>query len=282
MAISTAIFVGQELLSTYTGFERLLDDYLALSVVGLLRGYVWQLLTFQFLHASLFHLICNLIGLYFFGRAMEECLGRARFLQLYLISGVVGGLLQVGFAATSYSFGAGSAVLGTPVVGASAGVFGLVTAFATLFPDRVLTLLVFFVIPVSMRARTLLWISLGLAVFGLLTREPGVAHAAHLGGIAAGFLFIRTLVQGRGFRLRWSPRRPFVRRPRRVLVRAASGRQAAWQRPESRQAEELSPEQFITQEVDPILEKISAHGFQSLTDRERQILENARARISRR
>jgi hypothetical protein len=107
-----------------------------------------------------------------------------------------------------------------------------------------------------------------------------MADAAHLGGILAGFLFIRLLVQGRGFRIRWASS-PSVRRPR-VLVRTAAGKRAPWQNATPRNLDALPAEEFISREVDPILDKISAHGFQSLTERERQILEQARSKISRR
>ncbi len=273
MAVNTAVLVVQ-LLGRNTALGSGIENYLALSLDGLKHGFIWQLLTFQFLHGGLLHLLLNLIAIYFFGRPMEDYLGRRRFLQLYLGSGVVGGVCQVvldGFILNDP---------GRAVLGASAGAFGLVSAFATLFPDRTLTLLVFFVLPISLRARTLIWISIGIGVLGLLgVLDPGVAHAAHLGGILAGFLFVRGFVQGRGFRIRWvaptSPNRS------RILVGTAAKR-AAWQRADASKLDALPPEEFISREVDPILDKISAHGFQSLTERERQILEKARAKISRR
>jgi membrane associated rhomboid family serine protease len=273
MAIIASCFVVQSLAGDRGGW---IDRNLALSLDGLGRGYLWQLLTFQFLHGGLFHLICNLIVLYFFGRALEEHLGRRRFLRLYLGSGVVGGLLQMLFAAVSSHFGGAAA----GVVGASAGVFGLVAAYAALFPDRTLTLLVFFVLPVSLRARTLLWLSIGLAVFGIMVPGDGVAHAAHLGGIIAGWGYIRWFIGG-GARAGWGTSGPSARRPR-VLARTASKDRAPWRRGDAATTDDLPPEEFMSREVDPILDKISAHGFQSLTDRERQILEKARAKITRR
>ena len=93
--------------------------------------------------------------------------------------------------------------------GASAGAFGLVAAFAVLFPDQRLVMLLFFIIPLVMRARTLLWLSVALAVLGILLPYFGIgfmgniAHAAHLGGILTGFLFAHCV---RGFRVP-----PFIR-----------------------------------------------------------------------
>ncbi|MCL4181760.1 MAG: rhomboid family intramembrane serine protease [Verrucomicrobia bacterium] len=273
MALNTLVLLVQ-LLSRGTALGNVIGAYLPLSYEGLSHGFVWQLISFQFLHADQFHLFFNLLAIYFFGRPMEEYLGRSRFLQLYLTSGVVGGLCQVVFAPIWPNY------FGGQVVGASAGAFGLVAAFATLFPDRTLTLLLFFVVPVNMRARTLIWISVGLATLGLLNPGGQMADAAHLGGILTGFLYIRWLVQGRGWRIRWAA--PPAANRSRILVGTAPRKRAVWQQSDSGKLDALPAEEFISREVDPILDKISAHGFQSLTEKERQILEQARARISRR
>src|SRR5579863_5779182 len=85
-------FALQQIDVAYLHFS--IFDYLALSDQGLRQGYVWQLLTFQFLHSGILHLFSNLIGLWFFGRFVEDRLGKAHFLKLYFLSGVAGGLLQ--------------------------------------------------------------------------------------------------------------------------------------------------------------------------------------------
>jgi hypothetical protein len=148
-----------------------------------------------------------------------------------------------------------------------------------MFPDRVLTLLVFFVIPVSMRARTLLWISLGLAAFGILVPHGPVADGAHLGGILTGVAYVRWRSAAGRWHLRWPSVRP---RARRELVTTATTKGSAWRRAQRGSPDDLPTEEFISREVDPILDKISAHGIQSLTERERRILEAARAKMSRR
>ena len=273
MAVNVAVFVIQSFLDHYRIFP--FTASFALSLQGLARGWYWQLLTFQFLHGGLFHLICNLIAIYFFGRAIEEVLGGRRMLRLYLAAGAIGGLCQMllAFAAPQYFGGA--------VLGASAGAFGLVATFAMLFPDRILTLLVFFVLPISMRARTLLWLSLALAVFGILVPGGILADGAHLGGILTGVIYVHWILQGRGWRLRLPTVRPLARRPR-ELVKAASAGRSAWSDSPSRRSDHVAPEEFISREVDPILEKISAFGIQSLTERERKILEAARAKMAKR
>ena len=138
------------------------DDYFALSVDGLRHGFAWQLLTYQFMHGGWLHLLLNCWAIYVFGREVEGTLGRRRFLTLYFSSGVIGGLFQ---ALAGVLLGGGFAAC---VVGASAGAFGLVAAFATMYPERPLMLLLFFIIPVSMRAKYLLLFSALLTVFGLV------------------------------------------------------------------------------------------------------------------
>jgi membrane associated rhomboid family serine protease len=166
------------------------DDRFALSLNGIKSGYIWQLLTYQVMHASFLHIFLNSWAIFVFGREVEIYLGKARMLALYFTSGIAGGLLQMlGAWLLPEHFGDGG------VVGASAGAFGLVTAYAVLFPHRVLILLLFFVLPVKMRARTLLWLSIAIAVVGVIVPFGNIAHAAHLGGILSGYVFSRLVTQ---------------------------------------------------------------------------------------
>jgi membrane associated rhomboid family serine protease len=267
-----ACFVVQTIAEGLWGYHRI-DSLFTLSLQGLKEGRIYQLVTFQFMHASLWHLLGNMIGLYFFGRSMEETLGKKGLLTLYLLSGTIGGLLQIALAFTFPAFFVGG------VLGASAGVFGLIAAFATRSPDQPITLLVFFVLPVTFKAKVLLLIEAAIAFLGLFGYLTGnVAHAAHLGGMLTGIFYIRWLGSlTRPFEF-W---RPFARRnpPKRELVSAAPRR--TW-RSAGPPMEDLPPAEFISREVDPILEKISAQGIHSLTERERQILEAARNKMAKR
>ena len=259
------------------------EDYFALSWDGLKHGYVWQLLSFQFLHANIWHLLFNCLAIYMFGREVELSLGAKRFLILYFSSGVIGGLLQdsAGSLAEIFRNSEWARSFAAPTVGASAGAFGLIAAFATLFPERSLTLLLFFIIPVTMRAKFLLLFSGLLAIFGILF--PGstgnMANAAHLGGMLTGIFFIR-------YALHWNFRWPTLGRrrgePPRRLVKVNSASSALWGRAKSITDVDVPAEDFLSREVDPILDKISAHGIQSLTERERRILEAARERMGKR
>ena len=255
------------------------DHLFALSLDGLKQDhYFWQLITFQFMHGGIVHLLLNCWMLYVFGRAVEEVLGARNLLVLYLTSGVLGGLLQM----------LGELILerilpdhvGGAVVGASAGVFGLVAAFATLYPERPLTLLLLFIIPVNMRAKYLLLGSALLAVYGTVFPFGGIAHAAHLGGMFMGIAYVRQIVHWQWNWLNF--RRPPRRVPPREMVRVNAGEASVWLRRPTATPEELPPAEFISKEVDPILDKISAHGIHSLTERERKTLEAARKKMEKR
>jgi len=227
-----------------------LEEHLALSLTGIKHGEVWQLLTFQFLHGGILHIALNGLTLYSFGRFMEQDLGRSRFLTLYFLSGIAGGVLQI---AATWLLRQNPHV---PVVGASAGIAGLLGAFILSHPDLRLIL---FPIPFKIRAWTLLWIVLPVSIIGTVIPFGGVAHAAHLGGLLAGGAFVRWT---------WKARRttppPFLAKPP-VATK-----------------EEIATDDFIASEVDPILDKIAKQGIHSLTERERKILESARARMGKR
>lgn len=255
---------------------RILQDYLPLSVEGLRHGYVWQLVTFQFLHSNFEHLLFNCIVIFMFGRGVEEALSRRAFLTLYFSSGIIGGLFQ----------SLASVILGQAgsVVGASAGGFGLTAAYAVLFPDSVFMLL--FILPVP--ARFFLVIAAVIAGLGIAPGTehlvapitgPNVAHAAHLGGLLTGIVFVRYAVH---WRFSWPRMQRPGRSPIRRLVKVHSHKPSPWGIDRSEPEEDLPAEEFVSKEVDPILDKITAHGIQSLTERERRILEKARSKIGKR
>ena len=278
LVVNLAIFILFEIHRRQSGLP--INFYIAnspftLSLEGLKHGYLWQLVTFQFMHAGIMHLLLNSIAIFFFGRALEDALGKKRFLQLYFTSGICGGLLQMAGALVFPTH------LGGSVVGASAGGMGLIAAFATMFPEQRLTLLLFFVIPISIQAKVLLWISAGLAVFGIIVPSDNVAHAAHLGGMLAGIGFVRLLLHTR---ISFSGWHPFRRNPPAREVVNATSRRPIWRRAKSPAParEELPSAEFISREVDPILDKISAHGIHSLTDEERRILDAARKKMAKR
>ena len=197
--VNAAVFLFELLVAGNSRSFLIEDQYFALSVNGLKSGFVWQLLSFQFMHAGLWHLVFNCWAIYVFGRAIEETLGWKKFLVLYLSSGVVGGICQV-LAGWLWPD-----LFGGPVVGASAGGLGLMAAYAVLFPERELGLLF---PPVTFSAKTLLIVSAVLAVAGIIFPINHVANAAHLGGMLTGVVFVRQFIQGRGWRWDFPAPRP--------------------------------------------------------------------------
>jgi membrane associated rhomboid family serine protease len=280
LAINAGVFVVQSIIEAFSSFPT--NRWFALSLWGLEHGYLWQLLTYQFMHGGLLHLLLNCWAIFVFGREVENTLGRNSFLALYISSGVIGGLFQaLGGVLFRGTFAA------VPVVGASACAFGLVAAFATLYPEQPLMMLVYLIIPVRMRAKFLLLISGLLALAGLafpgllgfLGLGRNIAHAAHLGGMVTGILFVRYAIH---WRWRWPRFRHSRTQTLRPLVHARSRTQKLWSQMQGGREADLPPDQFVSKEVDPILDKISAHGIQSLTERERRILETAREKMVRR
>ena len=233
--------------------------YLALSRAGLEHGYFWQLVTYQFMHAGWLHLLLNCWAIYTFGLELEALFGAKRFLALMFSSGIVGGVFQM---VTAILW---PGMFGGAVVGASACAFGLVAVFALIYPERELTMLVFYVIPVQMQAKTLLIFCAVLAVAGIVFPWNNVANAAHLGGMAMGWFFVRKIL-----RADWSRQEG--------ELRVFSKRTANSPSPQA----EKSPAEIVANEVDPILDKISAHGIDSLTTRERAVLEAARQKMVQR
>lgn len=269
MILVTIAFAFQQINQVYLGWN--IYPYLALGVEGLRQGWVWQLITFQFLHAGLWHLFCNLILIWFFGRIVEERIGKWQCVLVYFGSGIIGGLLH---SLLTFSF---PGHFGSFVVGASAGASGLLAAAIVLEPEQ--EILVCFVLPV--RAKYLLIISMAVALFfTIVPSDPLVAHAAHLGGLLAGVAYIRWGLYAKMLRWNWHPFH--ARQRRRELVRTAVFKSSLWKQRRKADDDNLAPEEFISREVDPILDKISAHGIQSLTPRERQILEAARAKMEKR
>ena len=178
-AICVGVFALEYFL-TVTGRPQLIS-LLALSGNGLARGWWWTLVTHLFVHANLLHLIVNVTGLWFIGPEVEAMLGRVRFVVLYLASGVTGGVLQTIFSAPS-----------SELVGASGSVCGVLLSFTTAYPEMHLRALLFFILPISTKAKNL---GRGLIVFSAVCAAlrilPQLGHLAHLGGALAGALLTK-------------------------------------------------------------------------------------------
>ena len=235
-----------------------------------LRGFeFWRFISFQFLHANLTHLLFNMIGLYFFGSMVEQYLGRKRYLAFYLLCGMAGAgayllLNFAGWTALQLTGREFPVLLvndpGLPLVGASAGVFGVVIASAFLMPNA--RVLLFFVIP--MRLSTMAYGLVGLALFSVVFGSDNAGgEAAHIGGAVAGFWFIRHPHSLHGFfdfLGRYDPTSRSGAAYRAGKVRGSGGSKVS------------------DVEIDRILAKIHADGLQSLTAKEKKILREASRR----
>ena len=240
-------------------------DYLALSADGMRRGFLWQAVTYMFLHDGIWHILINLIILWFFGREVEYFIGPKYFTRLYFMAGIFGAALWLAFNFAPFKID-GRLIYPT-CMGASAAVLGCVIAFATLFPEREVTLLLFFILPVGLRAKYLALIAIAFDVVPLLQgTDVGVAHLAHLGGAAFGYLYIKQL--GYGTAPRWLS-----------WFQSVGARLKPRRRAKPR---DMSSEEFVSKQIDPILDKIAREGMQSLTRRERKILESARDLMQKR
>ncbi|MEM8756723.1 MAG: rhomboid family intramembrane serine protease, partial [Planctomycetota bacterium] len=232
---------------------------------GFLRLEAWRLVTFQFLHADLTHLFFNMLGLFIFGGLVEQYLGSRRYLAYYLICGIGGGLLYLFFVAlASMNVPLPGTLartgIGTPLIGASAGVFGVVVACARIVPDMRIMLLI---PPIPVKIKWIAYFYVAFAAFNLLRGGDNAGgDAAHIGGAIAGYFFIRNQHLLRGF-LDFGAGSPKPK-PNNISRRQRPSRTKP---PARRAADE--------EQIDRILAKVKDQGLQSLTKREQQVLKRA-------
>lgn len=246
LGVNVAVFVAQLLLDVYQ--PGVIRDYFGLSDRGVHEAYAWQFITAMFLHSGPWHLFADLLVLYLLGRDLEVILGQRHFVYLYL-AGAIGGELGHLFLMPS----------DTVLLAASGGVAAVVVAYATILPELELTAMMFFIVPIRLKAKHLAY---GAFFFSLVllcfARTGTVVHSASLGGGAAGWLYAHLLGFGRPSFLQ-----RFLRQ----------------HRAEAERYEQMSLQQLMTEEIDPLLEKISRKGFVSLTKSERRRLSRAREKI---
>jgi len=219
--------------------------------------WIWQPFTYLFLHANFFHILFNLFALWMFGMPVESQWGPREFLKYYLICGVGAGLINLAITPNSMA----------PIIGASGAIYGLLVAFAMLYPDAVVYLYFFF--PIKAKHMALLF---GLIEFlaGTSSSSPTVARFAHLGGMVIGYLYIRW----------WWIAKLRVKAFLGGLKseRAPRGESSASRSLPAYKAgvERSTVDEMV--EVDRILDKILERGEASLTNRERAILRQAAKR----
>ena len=214
----------------------------------------WTVVTYMFTHGGFMHIFFNLLMLFFFGPPVEEQFGGREFIKYYLLCGLGGAALSFVFA------------FGDAVVGASAAVFGVMLAFAMLWPD--VPIYIWGIFPVKAKYLVMGLVALDL-VPSVLGSNDGVAHFAHLGGALAGFLYIK-LDKKTGSPVH-KVKRLFAKRKFKVVPGSANPKPEA-PRPRRRD------EDRVLDDVDRVLDKISTHGMASLTPDERKLLDEVSRR----
>ena len=246
IGVNVAGFVTQICLDAFE--PGLVRDYLALSNRGIHAAYAWQFVTAMLLYGGPWHFLGNLLVLYILGRDIESILGQRHFLYLFL-SGAIGGELGHLFLMPAE----------TLLYAASGGVAAVLIAYATILPE--LDLIAWRRSRFSFHAKAkhvayaILLLSLVMLV---IDRNGAVMHSAIPGGLAAGWLYANLLGFGHPS---WLQR--ILRRRREAAMRL----------------QRMTPAEFIEHEIDPLLEKISRHGMQSLSRVERRLLFQAREKV---
>lgn len=245
----------------------------------------WRVLTFQFLHADIVHLLMNMLGLYVFGSIVENHLGKQRYVALYLTCGIAGAmlymLLNVG-GSLAANFGMNSLPIliynsgDTPLIGASAGVFGVVLASAYIAPNQVMQLII---PPVPVRIKVLAYVYVGIALANIIFggRNAG-GDAAHIGGAIAGAILIRNAYLLRDFFDIFTDSRKKGKGKRSFVEFGSDGRagsQRARVQVDKAAARDQAAKAKKNAEIDRVLAKVSSKGLKSLTSSERRVLQDS-------
>ena len=160
--------------------------YLTLIPKLVVHGMVWQLITYSFLHFQLLHLLFNALALWMFGSQLESDWGSKRFIEFYFFCTIAAALTTV---AMSYTRILGLSP-GTPTIGASGGIYGLLVAFGVLYGESEIMM---FPLPFMIKAKYFVWGIVFLTLVGAIQETGGVANFAHLGGLLFGYLYLKFL-----------------------------------------------------------------------------------------
>jgi membrane associated rhomboid family serine protease len=161
-----------------------LGIWFGLTPALVVRGEIWQVFTYQFLHAGVGHIFFNMLTLWMFGTAIEGAWGQRRFLRYFLVCGVGAGVCVVLVAFLLPALGDPTAI----TVGASGAIYGLLLAFGIMYPNAPILLFLLFPVP----AKYAVMIFGAIEFFGFANGGIGVSHVAHLGGLLVGYLYLRS------------------------------------------------------------------------------------------
>ena len=214
---------------------------------------VWQPFTYMFFHAPFYssvgisHILLNMLGLWVFGRELEQAWGKNNFLKYYFVTGIGSGLVTFLFQINSDS----------PVIGASGAVYGVLLAYGLSYPNRMLY--IWGIIPVKS-----LWLVIimgAIAFFGLLGNADGISHVTHISGMVIGYFMLNK-------KWRW----------REILFKI---RKKTIEFQVQRHEEKVAKKIMLKKDIDLILDKIQKEGFSSLTSKEKNKLYDASKNMSK-
>jgi membrane associated rhomboid family serine protease len=178
---NVAMFFGQL-------FFPALTDVLALRPIMVVQNlWVWQLVTYMFLHAGLFHILFNMLALWMFGTELERVWGTRYFLKFYFVTGIGAAMLTVAFSLLPLEVSRD--IYRSGIIGASGAVYGLLLAYALYFPDRPIYMYFLFPVPAKIFVAIMGAIALYASVSG---SNGGLANATHLGGILVAYLYLKS------------------------------------------------------------------------------------------
>ena len=204
---------------------------------------IWQLVTYMFLHGDFWHIFFNMFIFWMFGVELEREWGSKEFLKYYFICGIGAGLVNIILTSKDPGY------IGT--VGASGAIYGIMVAYALYYPDRLV--FIYFLIPVKVK-----YLVGFLAVLSFVStmnaQSDGIAHAAHLGGIVVGFLYLK--ISRIGYRLK-------------NLLKSTTAKKKFTYR----SGEEDAKLEYYRQKINEILDKINKVGYLNLTREEKELLE---------
>ncbi|HEU5169594.1 MAG TPA: rhomboid family intramembrane serine protease [Gemmatimonadales bacterium] len=257
-------WVGRLIIANAVVLLLLLTVFTSPTLVGALEfdpgralGRPWTFLSYLFVHAGLLHLLTNMLLLFVLGSAVESRMGSRAFILYYLYCGVGAAVLSLGLSGLMPVH---------PFIGASGSVLGVALAYAMFWPDAELIL---FPLPIPLRARTFVAILAAFDVFGALYfTNSRVAHLAHVGGMAFGYLFFRAQAASR--RGSGAPTRSVERV---VMVQSGAAEPVRPTPVTPARQRRRAETDAVAAEVDRVLDKISAEGLGSLTPAERRFLD---------
>lgn len=250
VSVNFAIYILQSFSGKEDVFFRLFGLVPSSFISSLM---LWQPFTYMFFHAPFYtsvgisHILLNMLGLWVFGRELEEAWGKNNFLRYYFITGIGSGLITFLFNMNSDD----------PVIGASGAVYGILLAYGVSYPNRMLY--IWGLIPV--RSMWLVIIMGAIAFFGLLGNTDGISHVTHISGMIIGYILLKKKWRWRDI---W-----FALRKKAIEFQV------------QRYEQKSVKKRMLQKDIDMLLDKIQKVGFSGLSDKEQSKLYEASKRMSK-